>query len=252
MKLAARALIVTIAASLLLGCATRPTGSPGSGYGSAYTPIVDMQGVDPARWAADLAECRSYARQVDTTGNAATGAMAGAVLGAALMAAAGGNRRWNSQAAGVGAVEGTAVGLAAGIRKERLVMNNCVVGRGYRVLDSNIAFVPQQMPIAVAPASSLIPAPIQQIAPPGVTNAQPVAVPAVYHQPESTPDLTIKQGKWARESERIASFLGCAVPIARLTLAEADFERYAISCGGGGGDEAMKVNCEKGRCSVQR
>lgn len=261
----ARALAITVAASILTGCATRPAGSPGSGFGSEYTPIVDMRGVDPARWTADLAECRDYARQVDTAGNAATGAVAGALLGAALMAAAGGNRRWTERNASVGAVRGTAAGLASGVQKERLVMNNCVIGRGYRVLDGNVAFVPQQVaapvieapaavPVAAAPlqsplvAEAAAPVPLSGFAPP------PLAVPAVYRPAQPVPQVGAAtwQPKWWRESERLAAFMGCSVPIARLTLAEPDFERYAIRCGGDGGEETVRVNCEKGHCSAAR
>jgi hypothetical protein len=257
MKLMARTIAAAVAVSILAGCATRPLGSPGTGYGSEYTPIVDMRGVDSARWASDLAECRDYARQVDTAGNAATGAVAGAILGAALMAAAGGNRRWTERNASVGAVQGTAAGLGSGVQKERLVMNNCIIGRGYRVLDGNVAFVPQQPPAVpmVAAHAETIATANPPMAHSVAESAAPVSgfQPAVYRAPPPTPIATaVARGKWWRESERLASFMGCGVPVARLTLAEPDFERYAVRCGGDGGEENLRLNCEKGHCSSAR
>ena len=42
---------------------------------------IDERGVDPARYEADLADCRSYSEQVDTVGQAAKHGAAGAVVG---------------------------------------------------------------------------------------------------------------------------------------------------------------------------
>ncbi|MEP6874610.1 MAG: hypothetical protein ABI887_09600 [Burkholderiales bacterium] len=122
-----------------------------------------------------------------------------------------------------------------------LVMNNCVIGRGYRVLDSNIAFLPMPQQVAAAPAL-----PARMDAP--ATLGQPVPMLAIYRPPQPVPE----SGRWIRESEHAAVFFGCMVPIARLTLAEPGFERYAVRCGGDGGEESLKVNCENGRCSAQR
>jgi len=107
------------------------------------------------------------------------------------------------------------------------------------------------VPLAAAPlqappvAEAAVPVPPSGFAP------QPLVVPAVYRPPQPVPQVGAAtwQPKWSRESERLAAFMGCSVPIARLTLAEPDFERYAIRCGGDGGEETVRVNCEKGRCS---
>ena len=127
-------------------------------------------------------------------------------------------------------------------------MNNCMIGRGYRVLDGNVAFIPQQGVAAPAAAVSVAAASLQ--APPTAV-AQPFVASAVYQAPQPVPQV-VGEPKWWRESERMAAFMGCSVPIARLTLAEPGFERYAIRCGGDGGEETVRVNCEKGHCSAMR
>ena len=43
----------------------------------SYEPIVDMKGVDQARYQQDLAECRTYAEKVSPAGEAATSGVIG-------------------------------------------------------------------------------------------------------------------------------------------------------------------------------
>jgi uncharacterized protein YcfJ len=115
--------IATIAAALLVsaGCA-------------GHRPVVDMSGVDPQRYEADLADCQRYASERSPVRQAATGAAGGAVFGVLLSAAFGSDYSRNTGAA-VGAVTGGASGAAHGGRAQVRIVRNCLAGRGYRVLD---------------------------------------------------------------------------------------------------------------------
>lgn len=93
--------------------------------------IIDKKGVDMARYDQDLAECRSYANEVQTGKKVATGAASGAAVGG-LIGAITGNA---GKAAGVGAVGGGARGASEGSRSEVQVVKNCLRGRGYRILN---------------------------------------------------------------------------------------------------------------------
>ena len=73
--LASSAVLAVVASSLLIcGCAVPPAppspsaaslpGTPGTGAGAAYTPMVDMQGVDADALAADVGACRTEASNV--------------------------------------------------------------------------------------------------------------------------------------------------------------------------------------------
>lgn len=100
---------------------------------ASYRPITDMQGVDPAQYERDLAECQRYAEQVSPGGQA----VAGAAVGAVLIGAIGGilcGRSCAQQGAAIGAVQGGAVGAADGAGGQIQVIRNCMVNRGYRVL----------------------------------------------------------------------------------------------------------------------
>lgn len=68
-NLAPSAVVAAVASSLLIcGCAVppppSPPGTPGTGAGAAYTPMVDMQGVDSDSLALDVATCRTEASNV--------------------------------------------------------------------------------------------------------------------------------------------------------------------------------------------
>lgn len=110
-----------------------------AGCASSYEPIVDMQGVDPVRYQADLGECRQYAERVDVGTSAGTGAAIGAGVGAATGAAVGAITGQPGRGAAIGAAGGGTTGLfGGGLRgadKERQVIRNCLRGRGYSVLD---------------------------------------------------------------------------------------------------------------------
>lgn len=101
---------------------------------AGYRPVVDMQGVDTARYEADLRDCQQYAQQRDPATQAAAGAAIGALLGVALAAAMGSRYSRNTGAA-VGAVSGGASGAAHGAESQVQIVRNCMAGRGYRVLN---------------------------------------------------------------------------------------------------------------------
>lgn len=116
-------LVATIA--LLAGCAAQQPGRD---------PIVDLKGVDPAQYEADLAECKQYASQVGIGQDAATGAVAGAVLGGVTGAVAR-DSDTAKRAAGVGAVVGGAHGTLSGLEERDRVVRTCLRNRGYSVLN---------------------------------------------------------------------------------------------------------------------
>ena len=124
-KIASIGVAISIMA-LLSGCAATT--------GANYRPIIDSKNVDFNRYEADLKECQAYATQTASAAeSAAAGAIAGALLGAALAAAAGGGYSRNS-AAGVGAVSGAFGAGVDGERNQRTIINRCLSGRGYKVL----------------------------------------------------------------------------------------------------------------------
>ncbi|MEO1078711.1 MAG: glycine zipper family protein [Pseudomonadota bacterium] len=97
--------------------------------------IIDRKGVDMARYAADKAECETYADEVRTGEKAARGAASGAVIGGAVGGISGDSSEDAAQGAGVGAVLGTTRGLAEGQRTKVRVVKQCLRGRGYRILN---------------------------------------------------------------------------------------------------------------------
>lgn len=109
-----------------------------AGCAKSYEPIVDMKGVDQARYQQDLSECRAYAERVSPAGEAATGGLLGAGIGAALGAifgAFGGGAGSGAALGGaVGGAGGAASGGLHGAEGQKQVINSCLRGRGYSVL----------------------------------------------------------------------------------------------------------------------
>ena len=99
-------------------------------------PIVDMKGVNPYQYEEDLAECSTYADEVEVAGKAVGGAAAGAAVGVAIGAIWDGYRGNSPErGAATGAVLGGAGGTASGVSERSRVVKNCLRGRGYRVLN---------------------------------------------------------------------------------------------------------------------
>lgn len=97
-------------------------------------PIVDMQGVSVTQYNSDLAQCQAYADEVETGRQVARGAVGGAVVGGAVGAVVG-NSDTAQRTAGAGAVLGAARGTGEAMRERDRVLRNCLIGRGYRVLN---------------------------------------------------------------------------------------------------------------------
>jgi outer membrane lipoprotein SlyB len=100
----------------------------------AYNPIIDPKtSAHPENFQADLAECRQIAEQAPR-GAALAGAGIGGAIGAGV-AVASGHPGAAGQAAGGGAVIGGARGAGATHREKRMIVRNCLKGRGYAVLN---------------------------------------------------------------------------------------------------------------------
>ncbi len=97
-------------------------------------PIIDTRGTNLSQYNADLAECQSYADEVQIAAKASSGAVSGAVVGG-IFGAVIGNSDTAQRGAGVGAVGGTARGVGEGLREREMVIKRCLIGRGYRVLN---------------------------------------------------------------------------------------------------------------------
>lgn len=98
------------------------------------TPIIDTQGVNMARYEADLTDCQDYADQVQVGRQTAVGAVTGAAVGGVFGAVIG-NSDTAQRGAGVGAVGGGARGAGRGLQERERVIKRCLIGRGYRVLN---------------------------------------------------------------------------------------------------------------------
>ncbi|SHE72697.1 hypothetical protein SAMN04487965_0521 [Microbulbifer donghaiensis] len=123
---------VGLSAAMLCGCAAQPEQVPGAGG-----IIIDTYGVNMQQYQADLADCRalSYAARADEGRRGATRAAGGALLGGALGAIIGDSSSAAAAGAGAGAIMGGVSGVtSANVEAER-VARNCLLGRGYRVLN---------------------------------------------------------------------------------------------------------------------
>lgn len=100
----------------------------------AYHPVIDPKtSAHPESFQTDLAECRQIAEQAPK-GSALAGAGVGAALGVGV-AVATGHPGAAGQAAGGGGVIGGARGGSASNREKRMIVRNCLKGRGYAVLN---------------------------------------------------------------------------------------------------------------------
>lgn len=100
--------------------------------GCANEPIVDRRGVDEVQYQDDLAECHSYANQVDTAGETAKWGAIGVAVGASIGAIFG-NGHDAERGAGAGAVVGGAKGFGKAEQRKEKVLYRCLKSRGYRV-----------------------------------------------------------------------------------------------------------------------
>jgi uncharacterized protein YcfJ len=112
--------VVSLACLVIFGCSV------------VKDPIIDDKGVDMAQYRQDLFECQQYVEQVES--KAGKGAVGGAIVGAVIGAAIG-NSNTAKKAAGVGAVKGAVGGGARTQAEKNTVLRNCLLGRGYKVLN---------------------------------------------------------------------------------------------------------------------
>jgi len=105
--------------------------------GCANDPIVDQRGVDPEQFAFDMAECQSYADQVNTGKEVAKQAGMTGLIGGVLAGAFEHGRgvRGVEEGVGAGATIGAARGMGKATSKKERVMNQCMRARGYIVYD---------------------------------------------------------------------------------------------------------------------
>ena len=113
---------------LISGCATTGDGLPSTRV------ITDTQAVDMAQYNKDMYECRQYAAQVNAGADALGGLIVGAIVGAAIGAAIG-NSDTAQKGAGFGAIDGAAEGASGALSEQDQVIKNCLLGRGYKVLN---------------------------------------------------------------------------------------------------------------------
>ena len=97
-------------------------------------PIVDMAGVDVAAYEQDLLECQRYADDVQVARQTTTAAAAGAAVGG-VVGAIFGNSSTAARGAGAGATTGAVRGVGGALSERQTVIRNCLLGRGYRVLN---------------------------------------------------------------------------------------------------------------------
>ena len=100
----------------------------------ASQPIIDTQGKSMAQYEQDLADCKTFAKQVRTGQKVAVGAAAGAVIGGAIGAAVG-DSNTAQRTAGAGAISGGAKGVGRSFDERQRVVHNCLRNRGYAVLN---------------------------------------------------------------------------------------------------------------------
>jgi uncharacterized protein YcfJ len=116
---------IAAGAMLLVGCAA-----------DQYRPIVDPVSIhDRSEYERDIRDCQAFARRVDPAASAAQNAVAGAILGALIGAAIGDRGSYARYGATVGAANGAAAGAAGAQVTQVRIIQNCMTGRGYVVLD---------------------------------------------------------------------------------------------------------------------
>lgn len=105
----------------------------GNAYSAEFT--IDTKGVDMTNYYQDMQDCKSFAEKKSIAGDAVTGAVTGAAVSAAIGAVVGDSSDWASGGAKWGAIEGVAEGAWAGYEGKRSIVRNCLIGRGYKILD---------------------------------------------------------------------------------------------------------------------
>ena len=160
-RLMKRILATLIAAVLLTSCAQEPTtdaggiptykprpwwqpappGPQSSGSGVQHQTLVDYQkpGYDAGKYKADNWDCNALANHRPVGDSVGQGAVGGLVLGTvlgAIVGNAGGNTGYGAAyGAALGTASGAAQGGAEGVSRHTRIVQECMRGRDYTVLD---------------------------------------------------------------------------------------------------------------------
>ncbi|MDM0003445.1 hypothetical protein QTI51_06340 [Variovorax sp. J22G73] len=209
-------LSIAFAAMALAGCASAPPTptEPGTGRGTAYVPMVAMQGVDKVRYDSDVAECRTAANRITArseTGDAMWGALGlglitvhgqGIVAAASYTGITAAIIDWNGR---------PDADLIA--EHQQIAIVHCMAKRGYHNLDANVrdSFYGNTFD------------------------------PGVIAKPRRT-------GVDTYNVETLAKAGRCNLqPRAELTAKGPGYETYNVPCDNGG---TWAVRCEFGKCRV--
>ena len=228
---------VALAAAILAGCQSPPN-TPGAGVGDKYTPVIDMQGVEPSQYHHDLNECRRYAGIVDAQGQAISGAIAGAVIMGIFAAALGGNSHTIDNSAAAGGFAGLSSATARATGKQERILINCMAGRGYKTLDGTVAPIVINNPAQPGTAPS--------------NGAAALTAPAQLQTRTNTSSAANTQpsGQDAYSAQRLAKEQSCSTqPNAVLANKGPGFEHYSVACHNG---DTLMIRCEFGTCRALR
>lgn len=123
---------VGLGSVLVFGCAYQQEQVPGAGG-----IVIDTYGVNMRQYQLDLADCKgmSVAARQDQGRRGVTRAAGGALLGGALGAIIGDTSSAAAAGAGAGALIGGVSGVGSANVEADRITRNCLLGRGYRVLN---------------------------------------------------------------------------------------------------------------------
>lgn len=209
-------LSVVCAVVALAGCASAPPKpvEPGTGSGLSYVPMVARDGVDKARYDADVADCREAAKRIaarSETGDAmwlALGLGLITVHGQGIVAAA---SYTGISAAAIDMSYQPSARLIAEHQQTAIVY--CMTRRGYRNLDPNVR-------------SSFSD---------HVFTPEPVLAPRRTGVDTYNAEVVAKAGRCSLQ------------PRAELTAKGPGYETYSVPCANGG---TWAVRCDFGQCRV--
>ncbi len=210
-------LSIAFAAVALAGCATAPAptpNEPGTGKGTAYVPMMAMQGVDKARYDTDVAACRTAANRI--TARSETGDAMWGALGLGLITVHGQGIVAAASYTGITAaiIDWNGRPDASVIAEhQQIAIVHCMAKRGYHNLDPNVrdSFYGNTFD------------------------------PGVIVQPRRT-------GIDTYNVETLAKAGRCNLqPRAELTAKGPGYETYNVPCDNGG---TWAVRCEFGKCRV--
>ena len=243
---------VTLFVLLIAGCASPPN-TPGAGIGKNYTPIIDMRGMDGARYMTDLDACRNSAAMIDADKQELFGLIGGALIGAAYGASISRDSRVIGAGANSGALSG---GLHAGANarsRQQIVMGNCMASRGYRVIDgtAQLSFVQvMQQPSQPVAGQPIVGQPVTWTPAPPAPQAAAVPDGIVrLPTPAASPPVRLT-GTDSYAADRIARDAKCnSTDVSTLVAKGPGYESYSMQCTNG---DVMMIRCEFGNCRALR